>query len=294
MPFFSLVVSTKGRVNEVAELLSSLHAQSYRDFEVLVVDQNSDDRLFAVVNEARSYPIAHLLCPGERGLSRGRNVGWHAASGTFVCFPDDDCWYDPGYLAYAKIQLEETGADVLTGRSAAADGRSINGRFEGSAQNVSCRRLVWTTQIEWVAFFRRTTLQQINGYDEDVGIGAASPWQSCEGQEIVLRALLTGATCYYDPDLVGRHAEMRVDNPSPATIRKARAYGRGMGHVLRKHKFGPFAKVYWISRPLAHSALMLASGELARTRYYLQVAVGRLEGAFGRILGALPDDGKTS
>ena len=284
MPFFSLVVSTKGRTHELATLLASLQAQTCRDFEVLVVDQNDGSELLALLGRDWGFPLVRLPRPRERGLSRGRNVGWRAASGTFVCFPDDDCWYDPGFLTYAARRLNLTQADVLTGRAAAPDGRSINGRFEEEAQRVSRRERVWTTQIEWVAFFRRTLLERLKGYDDEVGVGASSPWQACEGQEIVLRALESGAACFYDPDLVGRHAEMVVDQPDRSTIRKARAYGRGMDHVLRKHRFGVVAGTYWTIRPLLRAVLLLVRMRPADARYYAAVALGRFEGAVGRLL----------
>ena len=171
--------------------------------------------------KAGVFPITRLERPAEQGLSRGRNVGWRAASGEYVCFPDDDCWYDPDFLEYSARQLAETGADVLTGRAAKEDGTSINGRFAPKAIWVTAAHQVWTTQIEWVAFFRRSLLVQLGGYDEDVGIGALTPWQACEGQDIVLRALELGARCYYDPSLTGRHAEIVLDRPSASTRKKS-------------------------------------------------------------------------
>ncbi len=207
MPFFSLVVSTKGRVEELEALLLSLKAQSFRDFDVLVVDQNPDARLEATLAKDWGFALRRLHRPGDRGLSHGRNVGWRASDADFILFPDDDCWYPSGFLDYAAQRLVETGADVLTGRAADAKGRSINGRFETRAQRVG-RSRVWTTQIEWVAVFRRSLLQALDGYNPDLGVGAATPWQACEGQDIVLRALMIGAICCYDPDLFGHHTEL--------------------------------------------------------------------------------------
>ena len=42
---FSLVIATRGRVAEVAEVLASIAAQQRQDVEVIVVDQNEDERL---------------------------------------------------------------------------------------------------------------------------------------------------------------------------------------------------------------------------------------------------------
>ena len=283
MVLFSLVVSTMGRSEELRPLLASLQGQTFDDFEVLLVDQNDDNRLLALLNEDWRFPLRRIACPGERCLRRGRYGGCRLARGTFMCFPDDDCWYMPDFLCFAAERLSSLGADFLTGRAANERGNDVNGRYATSAQMVRHSN-VWITQIEWVAFFRRSLLEAIGGYDVEIGVGASTPWQSGEGQDLVLRALATGAAGWFDPKLVGRHAEFIVDNPPPAIVEKGRIYGRGMGHVLRKHRFGLAAGAYWISRPLARAAYSACRLKLREARYYMQVATGRLEGALGRML----------
>jgi glycosyltransferase involved in cell wall biosynthesis len=282
MLLFSLVVSTKGRVQELQRLLASLKTQSFRAFDVVVVDQNPDNRLESLLASDWGFGLRRVHRPTDSGLSRGRNVGWRESGAEFVLFPDDDCWYPSGFLAYAAKRLADTGADVLTGRAADAQGRSINGRFETRAQRVG-RRKVWTTQIEWVAIFRRSLLQSLDGYDPGLGVGAATPWQACEGQDIVLRALKLGAVCWYDPELFGHHAELAAAHPDAAMIRKGRAYGRGMGYVLRRHGWGWGARLYWIARPTVRAVLSLLRWNGSAARYAEQVAIGRLEGARGRL-----------
>jgi len=285
MPLFSLVVSTKGRGADIDKLLVSLQSQTFRDFDVLVVDQNPDERLVASSSRDWGFSLRRLHRPNDSGLSRGRNVGRRDSDAEFVLFPDDDCWYPPTFLAYAARRLVETRADVLTGRAADEAGRSINGRFETLAQPVG-RDRVWTTQIEWVAVFRRSLLRALGGYDEALGVGAATPWQACEGQDIVLRALKLGAACWYDPDLYGHHAELQTTDPDAAMIRKGRAYARGMGYVLRLHGWGWGTRLYWVARPGVRAALSLLRRNLTAALYYQQVAIGRFEGAAGRLFGS--------
>ena len=282
MPRLSLVVSTKGRFLELKTLLASLAQQSYRDFQVVIVDQNPHNELEILREHDWGFPLKRVARPLDRGLSRGRNVGLQAACGDYVCFPDDDCWYDRDFLAVAVDRLAATNADVLTGRAAREDGQSINGRFATAPLWVTVPHQVWTTQIEWVAFFRRSLLIRLGGYDEELGIGADTPWQACEGQDIVLRALAVGARCYYDPSLIGRHAEIVIDRPGSTATQKALGYARGMGYVIRKHRLGLPSALYWVARPFARAGMMLARLKPADARYYAIIALGRLEGALGR------------
>lgn len=285
LPTLSMVVATLGRTVELDRLFQSLEAQTRRDFDVVVVDQNNDDRLAALMARwSERLPLRHLRTAGERGASAARNRGWPVTSGAVLLFPDDDCWYPPHFVADALEAMDRHGADVLAGRAAKPTGESINGRFEPVACR-STRDNVWTTGIEWVMLFRRTAMEAVGGYSEDVGIGAASPWQACEAQDIVLRADAAGFRCWFDPAVAGHHEEIVATAPDKRARRKARAYGRGMGHVLRRFGYGPAAKANWIARPGAGAVVSLLSGRRAKAAYYLQVALGRLEGVTGRLIG---------
>lgn len=283
-PEVSLVISTLGRSAALAAVLESVGRQDFDRFEVVIVDQNDDDRVATMLAQRQpAFPTHHLRTPAERGLSRGRNRGWRAATGRRIIFPDDDCWYSPGFLRTAVARMDESGCDILTGRATNEQGRSINGRYETASQRIT-RANVWTTQIEWVVMFRREALERLDGYDERIGVGAASPWQSGEGQDIMLRALEMDMFCLFDPAINGHHAELNVVSPDAAMRRKGRAYARGMGHVLRKHRFGPRATMPWLVRPLGGTLLYLAAANFRRSAYYLNVLIGRCEGVTGRVI----------
>ena len=271
----SLVVATKGRSAPVRHLFESLQAQTFRDFEVIVVDQNIDARVGMPEAEGWSFPVTHVRTPGDSGASRARNVGFGLARGSIVLFPDDDCWYPPNFLENALGRMERHGADVLAGRAADANGRDINGRFEKEVTLID-RTSVWTTGIEWVVFFKRNVLAMTSGYDDDLGIGAATPWQSCEAQDIMLRALRAGYVCVFDPDVYGHHAPL--DIRSVAMREKGRAYARGHGYVLRRHRYSLITALNWIARPLVRAGLSTLRGDLPLARYFTSVALGRFEG----------------
>lgn len=283
-PAMSLVVTTLGRVEQVERLFHSLARQSFADFDVLVVDQNDDNRLAALCTRVWPFPLRRLHTPGERGASRGRNRGWRQTKGTIVLFPDDDCWYPADFLAQSIAAMARWNCDIVSGRAADEQGRSINGRFEDTPQPLDLVN-VWTTAIEWMVLFRRGALEALDGFDDDIGIGAATPWQSCEIQDILIRALRAGFRCWYDPALAGHHEEMVLGRPDARLIRKAHGYARGMGFVLRLHGYGPVKIAEWIARPLASGMVSLARGKKGMLPYYGRVAFGRLEGALRRTYG---------
>src|SRR5258708_30590955 len=71
---FSLILATVGRTDDVARFLRSLDRQSYRNFELIVVDQNPEGILDPLMLQYQGrFPLLHLR--SQRGLSRSPNVG---------------------------------------------------------------------------------------------------------------------------------------------------------------------------------------------------------------------------
>ena len=91
MPKVSIVITSYNAERLIGETLDSILAQTYRDFEIVVVDGGSTDNTVEVVS---CYPPPVRLIAGERlSKSAGRNVGIRAAQGEYIAFVDaDDLW----------------------------------------------------------------------------------------------------------------------------------------------------------------------------------------------------------
>ena len=279
----SIIISTIGRSEELRALFDSLARQTLTPFEIIIVDQNIDQRLAHVINDYEErLPLKRIHTPGQIGVCRGRNIGWRSSSGELLLFPDDDCWYPVDFFERAVSILIRTGADCVSGRSADETGRSINGRFKKTPCWVD-RKTVWTTQIEWTVLMNRFVLNVTGGFDETLGPGAGTPWGGSEIQDLTLKAMKAGFHQFYDPTLYAHHESMLTQNPDKRLRKKGRLYARGMGRVLRIHGYGIQHSVYWALRPLARiiEAILLARFKCAL--YQKDVSIGRLEGYFSDV-----------
>jgi glycosyltransferase involved in cell wall biosynthesis len=281
----AVVVSTIGRPRLLDHLLASLNAQTLRPSEVVIVDQSSDDGTRTVVASwVDRLPVRRLT--STRGLSIGRNIGIAALGDyDFVAIPDDDTSYVPDTLAQAAAAFAGApSAGAVSGRLVGTPGRPAQFTSFGDRRMVLDHRTVWTSAIENCCFFRRAFLGAVGGFDEDLGVGAASPWQSGEGTDLLLRGLKAGWTILFDPQIV--IIEYNPELPSlgdRAYHIKARHYARGTGRVFRRHHgLGLQARV--VFRPLAAAAFSMACGRCALAMWYFQRAVGRVEGLTGRVL----------
>ncbi|BAU48123.1 glycosyl transferase [Sulfurifustis variabilis] len=271
----SLIVATVNRVTPLLDLLSSLRQQTWPSFEVVIVDQNRDDRLDPVLAQfGDTLDIRRLRTPDE-GASRARNIGARAARGGVLAFPDDDCRYPPTLLQRVMGYLQESGADGVTGSVTDDRGKTSSGRWDPRPGPIDLRN-EWTRSAEPSLFIRRGAFDAVGGFDETLGPGAGTPWGACEGDDLILRAIAKGFCFYYEPSF---HVHHPARSPEEAGVcERARAYGRGMGRVMRKHGLPlRFVGYYWTR---SFGGLVLASlrGDSVRRRYYAATLHGRITG----------------
>jgi glycosyltransferase involved in cell wall biosynthesis len=271
----SLILATKNRIEEVHRFVRSLAHQGYSNLELIVVDQNEDDRLKGVLAQSKlQFPIIHLR--SKPGLSRARNVGMRSASGELMSFPDDDCWYPEGLLARVVLEFRnQHSVDGLTGCSEDGQGNASGGSFSRRPGRVDLRT-VWKRGISYTIFLRSRVCTAVGSFDEELGVGAHTPFGSGEETDYLIRTIKLGFNIQYLPDLV-------VFHPNPILYSrnhcdKAFRYGVGMGRVLSKHQYELSFNLYTILRPIGGALLSLAAFRTRKAAYHLAIARGRVYG----------------
>ncbi len=102
-PFFSVIICTYNRANLLCRALDSLLTQTYRNFEVLIIDDGSTDDTYTIIKEYfnNDFSIRYFYHK-NRGMPFSRNAGILAAAGNFVSFLDSDDEYAPNHLELHK------------------------------------------------------------------------------------------------------------------------------------------------------------------------------------------------
>jgi glycosyltransferase involved in cell wall biosynthesis len=246
---FDLVVATIDRVDELGRLLESLERQTHQDFRVLVADQNQDDRVERVLERHPSLRLERLHA--ERGLSRARNAALPSVRADVVAFPDDDCVYPDDLLERVAARLAE-GLDGVTGREPSWNIPAA----------VLTRDNLWNRAISFTIFLRRSVVERVGTFDEQLGLPSSS------GEEIdyLIRAVDSGARLEYDPTLVVLHPDKPVD-----LVAVGGRDGASIGYILRKHRYPPRTVLRMLLRPAAGVVL-----DPRRARFHLATLRGRL------------------
>ncbi|MFI1421773.1 CDP-glycerol glycerophosphotransferase family protein [Streptomyces sp. NPDC020731] len=116
MPRFSVIVPVHKVQGYLHACLDSVLGQSYRDIEVIAVDDRSPDGCGAILDAyaARDERVRVVHLPRNVGLGRARNAGMPHATGDYLFFLDSDDTLTPGALRAMADRLDETGdPDVL-------------------------------------------------------------------------------------------------------------------------------------------------------------------------------------
>jgi glycosyltransferase involved in cell wall biosynthesis len=112
---FSIIVPVYNRPDEVFELLDSLSAQTFTDFELVLVEDGSTKPCDAVVAQFRPLLDIHYIVKENSGRSDSRNVGMKNARSDYFIFFDSDCIIPFDYLETVNQLLNKDYTDCFGG-----------------------------------------------------------------------------------------------------------------------------------------------------------------------------------
>ena len=246
-PLVSVVVPTRNRAHLLRELLSALDRQTYPSFEVIVVDDASDDDTAAVLAGWQGENRRVFRLPRPWGSYAARNRGVDEARALLVAFTDDDCLPEPGWLAALVEEMARPDVVGVQGVTLAQPGpvtpftHQIEARRPGPPYR-TCN-----------VMYRRTILERLGGFD------ASFRWYA--DNILGLRARTAGAIAFA-PGAVVLHpprprewrsrdlwrARLDADKRHRAELRRL-----GVEKVQAPGVLLPI--VLWVLRPLAKQSM---------------------------------------
>ena len=229
---FSLIMATLGRFEEVRSFCEVLSKQTYKDFELIVVDQNPAEGLTDILAPfLKEFPLIHIRSD-KKGLSLNRNIGLQKASGDIIAFPDDDCLYNEDTLEYVARRMKEVNADYFC----------VNWHDTTQPQAYQCVREE-ATEIKKRNFFdvgssitlfvAKSVIEEFS-FDEQLGVGAK--YGSGEETDLLLWCLSKNARCICDGTYYIHHPYKKS-----LEINEKRSYSYALGYgALMKKAFSVY------------------------------------------------------
>jgi GT2 family glycosyltransferase len=272
----SVVVCCRDRAELLAEALPHVQAELAPGDELVVVDSAS--RTADVGSVARAAGATVLRCE-QPGLSRARNAGWRAASRPVVLFTDDDCrplpgWRDAAVRALAEPKVGAVWGDVRADRDS---GIPLSVGTSGLDELTPASDLSQTGHGACMAY-RREVLEQLGGFDEELGAGGRFP--SGEDKDAFWRALRGGWRVRAALDMAVTHVVHRDDTEARRVMV---AYGVGAGVVATKRARSGDSQPHLVLGEVWRHGLLPAARWARSGRY--AAATGALVRAAGVVRG---------
>lgn len=115
-PLISIIVPTYNVEKYIRTCIESILAQTYRNIEVIIVNDGSTDQSLAVISDLIcSHHNIKVINQKNQGLSVARNTGIDAATGKYIAFVDADDKIKPDFVSSLYQIADKTGADIVRG-----------------------------------------------------------------------------------------------------------------------------------------------------------------------------------
>ena len=226
---FSVVISTYNRADIVRKVLAALAAQTYTDYEVVLVDDGSTDNTREV---AMSYPIVRYMRQPHQASPRLFNIGWRSATGDIILMSDDDYVSPPnliegladGFRRYPEAVAVGGYAcppDELMATNRFARYDDWEWRFYGGrlAEYVGGAE----TPTAGAVAYRRSALEEIGGFDENLLITGSHDY------DIKQRLTARGYKFVYLP--------IKIDHYKLFTAHSFHGQHIGRGRAVARYEF---------------------------------------------------------
>jgi glycosyltransferase involved in cell wall biosynthesis len=283
-------MATLGRKEEVKNFLQCLEKQTYKNFEIIIADQNDNTPLNSIINEFKAkFTIKHILI-SQKGLSLARNAGINEATGDILAFPDDDCLYPDDLLE--KIQAVFRDRPYIDAISTAwhdlFTGKPI--RNYGVKEKTINKMGVWTKVSSITLFLKRAILNKLGGFDEKLGIGPSSCWKGAEDKDLPIRLLAAKFTFIFTPHIFVLHPTPNITKESYTSnlkrnqyFKKVYSYSAAAGYVMRKHKFPLVLKAGALMIIFIKLVIALLTFDLFKVKVRYFSLTGRFDGFLNRV-----------
>lgn len=110
--FLSIILPTYNRSKVIGRMIDSILSQSFRDFELLIIDDGSQDNTLEMLKQYQDSRI-RVFTQNNSGVSSARNVGIKNARGEYLVFVDSDDFLLEGFFEEISQTLQERDSEIL-------------------------------------------------------------------------------------------------------------------------------------------------------------------------------------
>ena len=240
-PMVSVVVCTYNGSRTLPDTLVGLQQLMYPNYEVIIVDNGSNDSLTGEIAQRSGYKV--IRTP-QSGLSAARNTGMYEAVGEIVAYIDDDARPDPHWLHYLVESFLNSNHCGMGGPNPPPPGDGPVAECVANAPGGPVHVLLTDEIAEHIPgcnmAFRKSCLEAVGGFDPQFRVAG-------DDVDICWRLQAMGCTIGFSPAAVVWHHRR---NSVSSYLRQQKGYGRSEALLERKwpEKYNAAGHITWSGR----------------------------------------------
>jgi cellulose synthase/poly-beta-1,6-N-acetylglucosamine synthase-like glycosyltransferase len=261
-PSLSVIVCTFNGSKTIGDALEALSKLDYPNYEVLIINDGSNDKTECIAKEYASKFGFKLITTENRGLSNARNTGLRSAAGEIVAYLDDDALPDAQWLRYLALSFLNTNHVGFGGPNIAPEGDGLIADCVANAPGNPSHVLISDQEAEHIPgcnmAFRRDALLDIGGFDHQFKIAG-------DDVDLCWRLKKKGWTLGFSPAAVVWHHRRKSIR---SFWKQQLNYGRAEALLERKwpEKYNGSGNCTWTGRLYGNGYTRTLG--LAKTRIY--------------------------
>lgn len=179
-PYVSVIIPTYNRANLLSKSIQSVLNQTYTNFELIIVDDGSNDHTEDAVKNFEDERIRYIRHDKNKGLAGARNTGIRFSKGELLSFQDDDDEWLPNKLEkeIKVLKKSDSNVGVVYSGLCKIDGdkktywpEPMHTLREGNLHN----ELIKGNFVHSLTLIRRSCFEKVGLYDED--LRALEDWE---------------------------------------------------------------------------------------------------------------------
>ena len=260
----SVIIPTYNRKNYILKALESVKAQSYKEFEIIVSDDGSENDICETI-KAR-FPDVIVIKHEHCGVSCSRNIAIKRSKCGYIAFLDDDDWWDEKFLEYTvrRIKRNDVVAVFTNYYKVYENGFLENGYKENAIPEIV--DLSWMVRGSFIdpstLLAKKEAVIKAGLFDENLS--------SAEDWDLWLRMLKIGNFAYINEKLAYKRVDVHVGVPMKTAINDCKVMDKFISSLdedefknLSQNLTKGASRIY-----LKYATFLLHEGKRAEARNY--------------------------
>lgn len=214
----SIAMVVRNEAGYIDKCLKAVFAQTFQDFEIVIVDHGSKDGTAETIRSFDDGRIKYIYEPSDCGIAELRNIGLRIASGEFIFFTDGDCVPEKNWLEYGLRALEKSGCAAVQGKTYYESLQAV------TISDYNTYQFVAEQYMTCNMAYRREALEKANYFDPSFRYGL-------EDYDLALRVIKSGKIEFVPDMLVGHQKKLFT----PMGILKRARRAEDKVRVIKRH-----------------------------------------------------------